>query len=61
MTAALHDTYETLLATTINFEKLSYSSVEAERTIQPVLILSNPLTKDIAVKVLTTDGSTEGG
>ena len=48
------------LATTVNFEKSLYSSDEGERTVQPVLILSNPLTKDITLKVLATNGSDDG-
>ena len=56
----MHKISETLLATTINFEKSSYSSDESEKTIQLVLILSNPLTKDISVEVHTIDGSNEG-
>ena len=48
------------LVTTINFEKPAYSIDEYDGAIHPVLILSNPVSKDVTVKVLNTDGSADG-
>ena len=42
---------------TINFEKPAYGIEEHDGAIHPVLILSNPVSKDVTVKIISTDGS----
>lgn len=49
-----------ILDTTINFEKPAYSIDENDGAIHPVLTLSNPVSKDMTVKVLSSDGSANG-
>ena len=48
------------VATTLNFDKSTYSVDEYDGAIHPVLILSNPVSTDVTVKVLSTDGSADG-
>ena len=49
-----------ILDTTINFEEPAYSIDEYDGAIHPVLTLSNPVSKDITVKIISTDGSADG-
>ena len=49
-----------ILDTTINFEKPAYGIEEYDGVIHPVLILSNPVLKDVTVKIISTDGSADG-
>ena len=48
------------VVTTINFDKSTYSIDEYDGAIHPTLILSNPVSTDVTVKVLSTDGSANG-
>ena len=47
-------------ATTVRFERRTYSVDEDDGPAQPALILSNPSSTDITVQVLNTDGTTTG-
>ena len=49
-----------LIAATVSFVKQTYSINEADGNIQPVLVLSNPSSTAVIVKVLGTDGSATG-
>lgn len=46
--------------TTISFEKPVYGIEEYDGAIHPVLILSNPVSKDVTVNIISTDGSADG-
>ena len=48
------------VVTRINFDDSTYSIDEYDGAIHPVLILSNPVSTDVTVKVLSTDGSADG-
>ena len=48
------------IATAVNFEKSTYSIDEYDGAIYPVLILSNPVSTNVTVKVFSTDGSADG-
>ena len=48
------------VATTVSFDNSTYSIDEYNGAIHPVLILSNPVSTDVTVKVLSTDGSADG-
>ena len=48
------------IVTTIKFEQSTYSVNEIEGAVQPVLILSNPLSTDITVEVFNAYGSATG-
>jgi len=43
------------VAITVNFSKLNYSAEEKDGQVQPVLILSNPSSTDVTVRVDTAD------
>ena len=48
------------VATNITFDKSTYNIDEYDRAIHPVLILSNPISEDVTVKILSTNGSDDG-
>ena len=49
-----------LLAATVSFENLNYTADEDDEIVEPVLVLSNPLSSVITVQVFSTDGSATG-
>ena len=49
-----------LPAATINFIQQEYSVNEADKRVEPVLVLSNPSSSVITVQVFSTDGSATG-
>ena len=54
-----HDVYN-LTAITISFNESSYSVNEAVVNVHPVLVLSNPSSTNITVRVLSTADSATG-
>jgi len=50
----------TFVATNVKFEQQTYSIDENDGFVQPVLILSNPLSNDVIIKVRTINGSAAG-
>ena len=48
------------IVTTINFDQSAYSIDEHDGAIHPVLSLTKPLSKDVTVKVISSDGSADG-
>ena len=48
------------VAIVITFNQSTYSVDEDDGPVQPVLVLSNPSSTNITVKVLSTDGSATG-
>ena len=49
-----------LIATTMSFAQPTYIVDEADGTVEPVLVLSNPSSSVITVQVFSTDGSATG-
>ena len=49
-----------LLDITVTFNQSTYNVSEGARTVQPVLVLSNPLSTDITVVVYNTNGTAFG-
>ena len=49
-----------VVAVSIKFEKSSYSVDEGNRTVQPVLILSNPSSTSITINILNIDDTATG-
>ena len=49
-----------LVAPTVNFEQPTYSVDEYDGSVVFVVVLSNPLSTDITIKLFTTDGSATG-
>ena len=48
------------LAVIVSFENTTYSVIESAGPAQPVLVLSNPSSTPITVRVFNTDGSATG-
>ena len=44
----------------VNFEELTYSVDEDDGTVELVLLLSDSLSTDVTIQVVTTDGSATG-
>ena len=44
----------------VSFMKPSYSADEKDRMVIPLLLLSDSLSTDVTIQVLTTDGSATG-
>ena len=53
-------TYVIISDTTINFEEPAYSIDEYDKAIHPVLVFSNPLSRDVTVKIISSDESPSG-
>ena len=49
-----------LVGATVRFEQEAYSVDECNKNVQPVLILNDPFSIDITVKVFSTDESATG-
>ena len=49
-----------LVVATISFEQPMYIVDEADETVEPILVLSNPSSSVITVQVFSTDGSAIG-
>ena len=48
------------VVTIVNFEELTYSVDENDGTVELVLLLSDSLSTDVTIQVVTTDGSATG-
>ena len=49
-----------LIDATVSFEQHTYNVHENDGKVEPVLVLSNPSSTAVTVKVLSTDGSATG-
>ena len=49
-----------LIDVTVSFEQSTYTVIEDDGRVEPVLVLSNPSSSVITVQVFSTDGSATG-